>query len=225
METTISSTPYLNRSLLHPRVLSADKLPTLSLTPPHSTQAARDVRLQRKERVAALSLVPTAQRSVESSAPPLSCQMAQVLDKTTGISSALLFCSVLFCSPGNTSHNPCTTSAWEVIIAPRFCPGDKSWNKWPKQSSPCTQPFSAAVKNRSHTTFLSSLEGKVVMRKWTWKTNPTELGIVREPEGPFVPWTASPALCRQPVSTAMHMRPYCGSILRGLALTHGGSFP
>lgn len=50
------------------------------------------------------------------------------------------------------------------------------------------------------------------MRKGTWKTNPTDLGIVQEPEGPPVLWAASPGVCRKPVSTAMNMRP-CGSSL------------
>lgn len=30
------------------------------------------------------------------------------------------------------------------------------------------------------------------MRKGTWKTNPTDLGTVQEPEGLPVPWAASP---------------------------------
>lgn len=223
----VNSTPYLNspHSRRHPSSgpsQLADS-PTRSLTPPpQHTGQAQHPGCQRREteeirsgwELYAWCPLP---RGAGRGQPHLLCPVRWLRYWTRPLASPLLSSSVLSCSPGYPSHNPCTTSAWEVIISPRRCPGDESWNKWLKQSSPCMQSFSAWVKNQRHTAFLSSLEGKVVMRKWTW--------IVWEPEGPLVPWTASPVLCWQPVSTAMHMSPYYGSTLRGLALTHGGSFP
>lgn len=194
----VNSTPYLNspHSRGHPSSGPSQRAnsPTRSLTPPpqHTGCQRRETEEIRSgwELYAWCPLPSGAGRGQ----PHLLCPVRWLRYWTRPLASPLLSSSVLSCSPGYPSHNPCTTSAWEGIISPRCFPEDKSWNKWPKQSSPCTQSFSAWVKNQRHTALLSSLEGKVVMRRWTW--------IVWEPEGPSVPWTASPVLCRQPVSTA-----------------------
>lgn len=228
--------PYLKWSTL-PRAsilrsLSAGKLPYTVLSPlPHSTQgklstqAVRDVRLKRgKEWVGALSLVPTAKWGLERSAHLL-CPVRWLRYWTRPLASPLLSSSVLSCSSGYTPSQSMHHLSPGSHHFTQVLPWGQVLEQMAQAELLMQGILSAAVKNLRHTAFLSPLEGKVVMRKWTWKTNPAELRIVREPEGPFVPWTASFVLCRQPVSTAMHMRPYCGSILRGLALTHGGSFP